>query len=95
MNRFLTSNRTQWRLARTIAQGIIGVIIANIDAIIGSLHFTADAKVIIVALTMAVLSPVMGAISSNGETIEAYVGGENQTTTEDEHEAGDPEDEEE
>ena len=56
MNRFLTSNKTEWRLA------------------------------------MAVLSPIMGAISSNGETIEAYVGGEAAGNTETEHEKEDPAD---
>ena len=30
MNTFLCSNKTQWRLVRTIVQGIIGVIIAVI-----------------------------------------------------------------
>lgn len=29
MERFLTSNEWQWRLARTIAQGVLGVFIAN------------------------------------------------------------------
>ena len=32
-------------------------------------------KAFVVALTMAVLSPIMGALSSNGKTIEAYSGG--------------------
>ena len=92
MNTFLTSNKTEWRLVRTIVQGIIGVIIANIDTIFSGLHFSADVKVLIIAITMAVLSPIMGAISSNGETIEAYVGGEKAGDTEAEHEKEDPED---
>ena len=33
MNKFLSSNATGYRLARTILQGIIGVVIANLDAI--------------------------------------------------------------
>ena len=92
MNRFLTSNKTEWRLARTIIQGIIGVVMANMDTIFSSLHFSADVKVLIIALTMAVLSPILGAISSNGETIEAYVGGETAGNTETEHEKEDPAD---
>lgn len=70
MNTFLTSNKTLWRLIRTIIQGIIGVVIANIDIIIGVWDFTPETKAVIVALTMAILSPIMGMISSNGETTE-------------------------
>lgn len=35
MGEFLRSNEWQWRLARTVVQGIIGVVIANIDLIVG------------------------------------------------------------
>lgn len=72
MDKFLTSNETSYRLARTILQGIIGVLMANLDVIFTVLHFTGSEKVMIVALTMAILSPIMGAISSNGEEIKAY-----------------------
>ncbi|MCI7413032.1 hypothetical protein [Hornefia butyriciproducens] len=72
MDKFLTSNETSYRLARTILQGIIGVLMANLDVIFTALHFTGSEKVMIVALTMAILSPIMGAISSNGEKIKAY-----------------------
>lgn len=72
MDKFLTSNETSYRLARTILQGIIGVLMANLDVIFTALHFTGSEKVMIVALTMAILSPIMGAISSNGEEIKAY-----------------------
>lgn len=75
MNKFLTSNESKWRLLRTIVQGILGVIIANADTIIGSLHFSSSAKAIIVALTMAILSPIMSEIGAQAynedvETIE-------------------------
>lgn len=33
MNEFLASNEWYWRLARTILQGVLGVVIANIDLI--------------------------------------------------------------
>lgn len=33
MNEFLASNEWYWRLARTIVQGVLGVVIANIDLI--------------------------------------------------------------
>lgn len=35
MDKFLKDNGWKWRLARTIVQGVIGVIIANIDLIMG------------------------------------------------------------
>ena len=30
MNRFLTSNEWQWRLLRTVVQGVLGVVVANV-----------------------------------------------------------------
>lgn len=66
MNRFLTSNETLYRLARTILQGILGVIVANLDYIVGLGHFSAGTKALIVALVMAILSPLM---SELGKTI--------------------------
>lgn len=94
MNKFLSSNATGYRLARTILQGAIGVLIANLDFVFASLDFSAEAKALIVGLTMAVLSPIMGAISTNGEVIEPY-GGESQDDTETDHELDDPIDAEE
>lgn len=35
MSEFLGSNDWQWRLARTIVQGVIGVLIVNVDLIVG------------------------------------------------------------
>lgn len=64
MNRFFVSNERGWRLARTIVQGIIGVIIANIDVIIGAFDIPMEAKIIIVPLVMAILSPIMEAIGT-------------------------------
>jgi len=59
MNRLWVNNSGKYRLIRTIIQGIIGVLIANLDVIIGVFHFTPEIKVIIVALVMAILSPIM------------------------------------
>lgn len=60
-NKFLSSNAWQYRLLRTIIQGIIGVLIANADTIIGSFVIDPVWKGIVVALVMAVLSPIMAA----------------------------------
>lgn len=56
---FLHSNSTGWRLARTIVQGIIGVLISNLDLIIGELSIDPAFKPAITALVMSILSPIM------------------------------------
>ena len=57
MSTFLTSNEWNWRLARTIVQGILGVVVANIDVLVGTCVLDPAARAICVALRMAVLSP--------------------------------------
>lgn len=69
MKKFLQSNETKFRLFRTIIQGIIGVVIANADFLISGLNFTPEAKAFIVALVMAILSPIMSELG-NTETEE-------------------------
>lgn len=60
MNRFFTSNSAGHRLLRTIVQGIIGVIIANLDAIVAHVEVLPMwARAIVVAIVMAILSPIM------------------------------------
>ena len=70
MSKFLTSNDWKYRLLRTIVQGILGVIIANIDLILGTFAIDPAMKPMVVALVMAVLSPVMAALGGD-ETKEA------------------------
>ena len=65
MNRFLTSNSTGMRLARTIVQGVIGVLIANADIIVGAYIFDAPTRALVVALVMAILSPIMAELGSH------------------------------
>ena len=62
MNKFLTDNSALYRTLRTILQGIIGVLIANLDALIAPLTISDSFKPIIVALCMAILSPIMAEI---------------------------------
>lgn len=59
MKEFLTSNEPKYRLARTIVQGIIGVLVANIDLLIGMTPIPPAIKPVITGLVMAILSPVM------------------------------------
>ena len=59
MKDFLQSNDTKWRLARTIVQGLIAVVIANLDLIIGYTAIDPALRPIVTGLVMAVLSPIM------------------------------------
>lgn len=65
--KFFTSNDLGWRLLRTIVQGMLGVIIANLDLLIGYFTIAPELKPFIVALTMAVLSPVMALMGGKEE----------------------------
>ena len=69
MNEFLPSNEWYWRLARTIAQGVLGVVIANIDLIMGWCVLDPSMRGLVVALVMAVLSPIMAALGGSDEDI--------------------------
>ena len=59
MKKFLQSNEWQYRLLRTILQGILGVIVANIDVLAGYAILDPAIRAIVVALVMTILSPVM------------------------------------
>lgn len=65
MNAFLTSNEAKYRLARTIVQGVLGVIVANLDLLFGYVIFEPSARAFVVALVMAVLSPIMAMIGNS------------------------------
>ena len=67
MNTFLTSNDTRYRLLRTILQGIIGVIIANLDLLIGYAAIPTELRPVIVAAVMAVLSPIMSELGGKSD----------------------------
>ena len=63
---WLNDNSTKGRLIRTIVQGVIGVLIANLDLLIGMFQIAPELKPMIVALVMAVLSPVMSELGKYG-----------------------------
>ena len=73
MNTFLTSNDWQYRLLRTIIQGILGVVVANLDLIVGACVLDPSQRALVVALVMAVLSPIMAALG-NEDTDGRYEG---------------------
>lgn len=64
MSEFLTSNEWPWRLARTVAQGVLGVVVANLDLIVGCAALDPTWRAVVVALVMAVLSPVMAELEA-------------------------------
>lgn len=66
MNDFLTSNEWQWRLLRTIAQGVLGVIVANIDLLVGVAVLEPTWRALVVALVMAALLPLTTDIYTAG-----------------------------
>ncbi len=70
MTNFFQSNEAKYRLLRTIVQGIIGVVIANLDTLIGLTDIPATVKPIIVALVMAILSPIMAEMGRKEEVID-------------------------
>ena len=61
---FLHGNEWYWRLLRTIVQGALGVIIAELDTIVGSIDIDPVLKPMIVAVVMAILSPIMAQLGS-------------------------------
>lgn len=67
MKKLLTSNDTLFRLLRTIIQSVIGIVIANVDVIIGTFTINEVWKPIIVALVMAILSPIMAELGKQEE----------------------------
>lgn len=70
MNRFLTENTPFMKCLRTIVQGVLGVIVAELPQILGLYQLDPVWTAAIVALTMAVLSPIMAAIGESGSTFE-------------------------
>lgn len=67
MSDFLTGNEWWWRLARTVTQGVLGVVVANLDLLAGVMALEPEWRALVVALVMAVLSPVMAEIGKHVE----------------------------
>lgn len=77
MSEFLTGNEWWWRLARTMIQGVLGVIVANLDLLVGTMVLAPEWRALVVALVMAVLSPVMAEIGKHlDEGPDATEGGD-------------------
>lgn len=70
MNRFLTSNERQWRFMRTVVQGVLGVVVANVDLLMGVAVLDPTRRALCVAMVMAVLSPVIAELEKAGDSYE-------------------------
>lgn len=69
MNKFLTSNSASMRLARTIVQGLLGVIVSYIDVMVGHTTLTPEMRPMVVAAVMAVLSPIMAVLGGDEDSV--------------------------
>lgn len=67
MNRFLTSNERQWRFMRTVVQGVV---VANVDLLMGVAVLDPTRRALCVAMVMAVLSPVIAELGKAGDSYE-------------------------
>ncbi len=70
MSEFLNSNEWGWRLLRTVVQGVLGVVVANVDLLVGVAVLEPTWRALVVVLVMAVLSPVMAELGKAGATEE-------------------------
>ena len=66
--KFFESNELKYILLRTIIQGVVGVLVANIDLIIGFIPIIPEAlRGVIVLVIMAVLSPIMAELGKRDQ----------------------------
>ena len=54
-----------------MVQGVLGVVVANLDLLVGTMALAPECKAQVVALEMAVLSPVMAEVGKHVEPADA------------------------
>ena len=69
MEWFLRSNTTGARVLRTVVQGILAVIISIVPDLVGLIDLDPAFQAALVALIMAVLSPIMSEIGKGVEQV--------------------------
>ena len=67
----LTNNSTGARILRTIIQGLLGVIVAELPEIVGLFNVPDWVQAMIVAAIMAILSPIMSELGKHVEMVNA------------------------
>ena len=70
INRFLTENTSAMKMWRTIVQGVLGVLVAYLDQIVGVIVIEPSMRPIVVALVMAILAPIMSELGKNLKEIK-------------------------
>lgn len=79
LDEFLTSEKTEMRLARSVVQGLLSVTIVAVPLVLGGVIEDATTASLATAAIMCVLSPLMAMMrSGNPEdgTVDATEGGE-------------------
>lgn len=69
MNKFLTSNKATYRIARTIVQAILGWFVNNLAMLVAQTQFSADVQIVIVSICMMILSAIMKALGMEDEKV--------------------------
>ena len=69
MNKFLTSNKSTYRIARTIVQAILGWFVDNLAMLVAQTQFSADIQIVIVSICMMILSAIMKALGMEDEKV--------------------------
>lgn len=64
LDKFLHGDTMGMRLARTIVQGLLAVLIVAVPMLVGYANLPAEAASVLTAAIMAVLSPIMAAIKT-------------------------------
>ena len=70
MNLFLTSNEWQWRPLRTVVQGVLDDVVANVGPLMGVAVLDPTWRALCMAMVMAVLSPVMAELGKADDSDE-------------------------
>ena len=78
MNTFYTSNKWQYRLLRTVVQAICGCLVKNNAMIIAQTNFNATVQAMIVAIVMAILSPIMANLGAKELPDDYFEGNESE-----------------
>ena len=60
----------EWCLLRTVIQGVLGVVVANVDLLMGVAVLDPTWRALCVAMVMAVLSPVMAELGKADDSDE-------------------------
>ena len=69
MDWFLNSNSTWARILRTLVQGLLGVLVAELQELVGLLNINDTLQAVIVAVVMAILSPIMSELGKHVEEV--------------------------